>query len=322
MIRKFSTAALRGSVACLALICSESAWAQAKLIDIPAEDAGKSIPELARQAGIQIIAPGQALHGVVTPAVKGEYEVRVALTGMLKGTDLRIAADDGQTIVLAPNPKNVLAAADDAAAGSSAVTIEQVVVTGSRVISNIANSPTPLTVVSTEQLQATTPTNIPDALNKLPVFLGSQQPRSAGNGGSGSGQNVLALRNFGAQRTLVLFDSHRVAPDNANGTVNVDRPYGPGYWTLAGAGTAANPFAFVQNTRVPTHTFGGLITCAAPCTLNGQQFVANGVVGPFTHGAPTGTANVESGGDGAYDPFGQAITYFRPTDYRPAQPRR
>ena len=34
--------------------------------------------------------------------------------------------------------------------------------------------------------------------------------------------------------------------------------------------------------------------------LNGQQFVADGIVGPFTHGAPTGTANVESGGDGAY----------------------
>ncbi|HYS46979.1 MAG TPA: TonB-dependent receptor plug domain-containing protein, partial [Rhizomicrobium sp.] len=221
MIRKFSKAALHGGACCLALICSNGAWAQPKPIDIPAEDAGKSIPELARQAGVQIIAPGQALHGLVTPAVKGEYEVRGALTGMLRGTDLRIAADDGRTIVLAPNPKNVQAAADEAAAGSQGASVEQVVVTGSRVISNIANSPTPLTVVTAEQLQATTPTNIPDALNKLPIFLGSQQPHSAGNGGSGSGQNVLALRFFGAQRTLVLFDNHRVAPDNANGTVNV-----------------------------------------------------------------------------------------------------
>jgi len=279
--------------------------------------------------------------------------------------------------------------------------VEQVVVTGSRVISDIANSPTPLTVVSVEQLQATTPTNIPDALNKLPVFQGSSQPHTAGNGGSGSGANVLALRNFGAQRTLVLFDGHRVAPTNANGTVDVDtlpqmlmsrvdvvtggasavygsdavtgvvnfvldknftglkldanagisnygdgfsyktgaaagmdlfggrghvevavehfnqdgvpitdRPYGPQYWTIAGAGTAANPYVNVQNTRVPTHSFGGIINCGT-CAINGQQFVGNGIVGPFTHGAATGTANVESGGDGAYDPFGQALTYFR-----------
>src|SRR5260370_22428639 len=49
--------------------------------------------------------------------------------------------------------------------------VEQVTVTGSRVISDITLSPTPLTVVTAEQLQATTPTNIPDALNKLPDFI-------------------------------------------------------------------------------------------------------------------------------------------------------
>src|SRR5579863_674993 len=38
---------------------------------------------------------------------------------------------------------------------------EQVTVTGSRVISDISLSPTPLTVVTSEQLQATTPTDIP-----------------------------------------------------------------------------------------------------------------------------------------------------------------
>ena len=38
-------------------------------------------------------------------------------------------------------------------------TSEQVVVTGSRVISDIANSPTPITAVSTEQLLTTTPSD-------------------------------------------------------------------------------------------------------------------------------------------------------------------
>src|SRR4051812_23539351 len=58
-------------------------------------------------------------------------------------------------------------------------TPEEVVVTGSRVSSG-TTAPTPLTVVSTEQLQATTPSNIPDALNKLPVFDGSRNQRSTG----------------------------------------------------------------------------------------------------------------------------------------------
>jgi len=89
--------------------------------------------------------------------------------------------------------------------------VETVVVTGSRVISDIANSPTPLVAVSTADLAVTTPSNIPSGLDKLPIFQGSTQPGSSGNGGTSGGINVLALRNFGAQRTLVLFDSHRVA---------------------------------------------------------------------------------------------------------------
>jgi outer membrane receptor protein involved in Fe transport len=100
--------------------------------------------------------------------------------------------------------------------------IESVTVTGSRVISQISNSPTPLTVVSVEQLQQTTPTNIPDALNKLPDFLGGSTPRSQGNGSTNNGGNTLNLRNLGQSRTLILMDGKRVAPSNQNGTVNID----------------------------------------------------------------------------------------------------
>src|SRR5476651_2521381 len=112
---RVSKSALHCGVACITLVCATGAWAQEKTINIPAEDGGKSIPELARQGGVQIIAPGQALHGVVTPAVNGAYEVRVALADMLQGTDLRIASDNGQTIVLAQNQRNAPAAAAVAA---------------------------------------------------------------------------------------------------------------------------------------------------------------------------------------------------------------
>ena len=100
--------------------------------------------------------------------------------------------------------------------------VEAVTVTGSRVISDITLSPTPLTVVTAEQLQATTPTNIPDALNKLPDFIGGATPRTQGNGSTNNGGNMLNLRNLGQSRTLVLLDGQRVAPSNQNGTVDVD----------------------------------------------------------------------------------------------------
>lgn len=270
--------------------------------------------------------------------------------------------------------------------------VEAVVVTGSRVISDVANSPTPLTTVSTDQIEALTPSDIPDALNKLPQFQGSTGPfnkSAASSGGSLGAGNVLDLRNFGDQRTLVLLDGHRVAPTNADGSIDVDtlpsmlvsridivtggasavygsdavtgvvnyildkdfsgikidansglsnygdaasyqlgmaagtdlfdgkahlevslrhyhsdpvdvlaRPYGPEFWTQTGAGTAASPFHNTEFSVTSSRTIGGLIGCGTGCPVNGDQFVSNGVIGPFTAGASSGTAGVNSGGDG------------------------
>ena len=105
---------------------------------------------------------------------------------------------------------------------AAATSVESVTVTGSRVISDAANSPTPLTIVSTADLLATTPTDIPDGLNKLPIFQGSQTVGRPGDGSQNFSSNTLNLRNFGAQRTLVLLDGHRATPSNQDGTVDVD----------------------------------------------------------------------------------------------------
>jgi iron complex outermembrane recepter protein len=112
---------------------------------------------------------------------------------------------------------NMAQAQQTAAAG-----VENVVVTGSRVISDAANSPTPLTIVSTADLLATTPTNIPDGLNKLPVFQGSQSIGRPGDGSQNFASNTLNLRNFGDQRTLVLLDGNRATPSNSDGSVDID----------------------------------------------------------------------------------------------------
>ena len=117
-----------------------------------------------------------------------------------------------------------LAAAQSAPAAGD---VSEVVVTGSRLISNGNNQPTPVTVVSTEALQNSKPTTLMDALNDLPVFSGSRSqtsnPISAGIAGAGSpASNQLNLRNLGASRTLVLFDGQRVAPTTIAGVVDAD----------------------------------------------------------------------------------------------------
>jgi outer membrane receptor protein involved in Fe transport len=96
------------------------------------------------------------------------------------------------------------------------------VVTGSRVISDAAGSPTPVTAVSTKQLHETTPSNLADGLNKLPIFQGSQAIGRPGDGSHNYSSNTLDLRNFGDQRTLVLLDGHRLTPSNDDGSVDID----------------------------------------------------------------------------------------------------
>jgi outer membrane receptor protein involved in Fe transport len=103
-----------------------------------------------------------------------------------------------------------------------------VTVTGSRVIRNGDSSPSPVTVVNTDDLLTAKPgATLAEALNTLPVFAGSRSsgsnPTTAGSvaGGNGSA-NQLNLRNIGTARTLVLMDGKRVPPTLYNGSTDVD----------------------------------------------------------------------------------------------------
>ena len=94
--------------------------------------------------------------------------------------------------------------------------VEEVVVTGSRTIQTGNDMPTPVTVVSTEQLQIATPRGVIDGLSALPTIT-STGPRTRAEGG-----RTISLRGVGTLRTLVLFDGRRVPPTAQGGEVNVD----------------------------------------------------------------------------------------------------
>ncbi|MGH8445841.1 MAG: TonB-dependent receptor plug domain-containing protein [Solimonas sp.] len=99
-----------------------------------------------------------------------------------------------------------------AAASAEAAAIAEVVVTGSRVVRDGSQAPTPVTVLSAEQLQLASPGPIGEALVQQPAFRGSNRPTSGGvsSVGPGSG-SFLNLRNLGVQRTLILLDGRRAA---------------------------------------------------------------------------------------------------------------
>lgn len=108
---------------------------------------------------------------------------------------------------------------DSAAAGES---LEAIVVTGSRVATNGNEAPTPVTVVTTEQLLETTPANISDAINRLPQFAAQPATRNIGSAQGNSIGNYLDLRKFGSNRTLILLDGNRLPPTATSGAVDTN----------------------------------------------------------------------------------------------------
>lgn len=107
--------------------------------------------------------------------------------------------------------------AQTAAPHDSAAT-EEVVVTGSRVVRDGYQAPTPVTVLSPEELNARADINIADTVNQLPQFTSSVTQISQPSGLSGGtlGTNELNLRGLGASRTLVLLDGKRMINASIN----------------------------------------------------------------------------------------------------------
>ncbi|UVO50583.1 TonB-dependent receptor [Sphingomonas sp. SUN019] len=102
---------------------------------------------------------------------------------------------------------------------------EDVIVTGSRVARDGFQAPTPLTVLTQEEIQNSSPSNnIADFVNQLPSLAGSTRPSNSRlNLSSGqAGINALNLRNLGEIRTLVLLDGRRSVGSTITGLVDVN----------------------------------------------------------------------------------------------------
>src|ERR1700676_4401112 len=84
----------------LGLTAMTAAMSQTTAFDVPGQEAATAIPEFARQAGLQIIAPADKLKGVKTHSLHGAIDTRAALKLLLEGPGLHRGADDGHTISL------------------------------------------------------------------------------------------------------------------------------------------------------------------------------------------------------------------------------
>jgi outer membrane receptor protein involved in Fe transport len=111
----------------------------------------------------------------------------------------------------------VLAQATPAENAAAAPAVEEVVVTGSRLLQAPNDiSISPIASVSSEQIARTGLVRVEDVLNMLPQV---QMEQGSGNSISSLGNATVSLRGLGSQRTLVLINGRRMQPGGSGGVV-------------------------------------------------------------------------------------------------------
>src|SRR5262249_50294264 len=95
-------------------------------------------------------------------------------------------------------------------------------VTGTHITASGFSSPSPVTVVSAENIEQLGLTNVGVALNQLPSFRADLTPNNNGFANFNLGAQILNLRGLGAPRTLVLVDGHRFITSTREGSVDMN----------------------------------------------------------------------------------------------------
>ncbi len=99
--------------------------------------------------------------------------------------------------------------------------VDEIVVTGTRVVRDGYEAPTPLTVVGVEALENSAVPEIADYLSSLPTFAGGRpNVLNVGTNTGEAGLATLSLRDLGPARTLVLFDGHRTVGGSVTGAID------------------------------------------------------------------------------------------------------
>jgi outer membrane receptor protein involved in Fe transport len=100
--------------------------------------------------------------------------------------------------------------------------VEEIVVTGTRIVRDGYEAPTPVSVITPDQLQSNATGNVADYINTMPALAGSSTPRTT-VGVTSTGQaavNASNLRGLGTVRTLTLVDGQRIVGSLLTGVVD------------------------------------------------------------------------------------------------------
>ncbi|MBS0432878.1 MAG: TonB-dependent receptor [Proteobacteria bacterium] len=216
----------------LALACvlpaAGLAQTAARRVDIPAGDMVGALDALARQTGAQFIYDAGQLQGVHTSGAQGTFTTEQALNRLLQGSGFAAKQDGSGAMVIvkatqpaprASQPPPPLAPTNQSAANPQ--TLQEVVVTGSRIPRAQVEGPAPVVTITAQDIQQRGFASVPDIMTSLTQNLGALDNNQQTNGFS-PGAQAVDLRGLGPNHTLVLVNGRRVAdyPQSYGGNSN------------------------------------------------------------------------------------------------------
>ncbi len=132
MKARFARACLWCLVSVCTFVTGAAAGGDVRVFDIPGGEAEDLIALFSQQSQKSILAPGDALIGIKTAAVRGAFSSAAALSMLLEGTRLEVAMDDGRTVVLRIRVDSEPFSTGNASILRDTVPLETVTVTGYR----------------------------------------------------------------------------------------------------------------------------------------------------------------------------------------------
>ena len=164
-----------------------------------------------------------AIHRQFHHRTAAPRDARRALQGSVSRLTLSVIA---LGVGMASGSVALAQSASPAVAAPAETTVEEVIVTGSRIARRDFQSSSPIVTVGQEALAAAGQPTLDRAIGQMPQFSAAQGLSQVGDvqarTGFSGGQSYSDLRGLGSNRSLVLLDGRRLIASNPNGSIDLN----------------------------------------------------------------------------------------------------
>ena len=187
--------------------------------DLPAQSLGRSLGEVARLSGRQVVVASSLVRGKTAPALKGRYTAEQAYDALLANQNLKVTPVGAVLVLRAANADPVLGEPRPATGDS----LSEIVVTGTR-IRGAGPVGSNLIAIGREDIEASGYATTSQIVQAIPQNFngGANETTYSYNNRNNALNNValgssVNLRGLGAESTLVLINGSRPAMGGIGG---------------------------------------------------------------------------------------------------------